>query len=772
MENFENLMKTYMNNNNNININKEDILSFLNHNSSGQIQNISNFQRKSREEYLTIHNLSIEARKEQIKSYDDNIQIDSPMDLDTYNPLGKNIENNFEEVTIKQLELNKVNKNKYLILKIISKIFIINSTNFMGEDKNKDVINTSVYNSEKYFGIKEWDKLEKDIYTEGKYVIFIEPYYKIYKSGSDGLRAESPNEIIILKDEQELNYFLDKNKNKTAENCKLLGNLMIKNMFYEKAIFYYKEGINLNKNDDNLDIILHSNLSEAYLKYKYFTKAIKNSDYCLDKINNLLKVESENNKFLIQQKTKALYRKIKGLVSLRKFKESYDILFNISKDNPNKDIMEEFLKLEQIKKMIDIIISGNNNYYGRFNYKKMLEEEKINFDLQNYSDYLSPKLEINYEKGKGVKITAKENIKQGELLFVEKSLVYSNKRGKKRQIFDEIMNVSIINPSKVAEVELFNNLAEKLLKAPLDNEKFYYLYDGQNLREDMNQRKKYLDDQENGKIKLKKEKINGVICNNKYGIGRYIIYHNEKCSGVWGYPSFINHDCLANTTYFGIGDYYISFSIKEIKKGEEITSNYCSATYTYEDRNNILLKNWGFKCSCQLCKYQEKRNEPDYNNFIKLLTGITSEETINKISLGTLKFFEEFLEKYKKNFSCYELANGYLQLESFYTFHNDLTNVKKFSELVTKYAGEKNYIFQMSNLYTLAICINNCNARDNGIYGRDLFIVMRDIQSLLKKYTPFTDEEIKFFIDDNIKQRDIDNAEKKKLMNETLNFSF
>ena len=78
----------------------------------------------------------------------------------------------------------------------------------------------------------------------------------------------------------------------------------------------------------------------------------------------------------------------------------------------------------------------------------------------------------------------------------------------------------------------------------------------------------------------------------------------------------------------------------------------------------------------------------------------------------------------------------------------------------------------MSNLYTLAICINNCNARDNGIYGRDLFIVMRDIQTLLKKFTPFTDEEIKYFIDDNIKQREIDFKEKKEIMNETLNFTF
>ena len=68
--------------------------------------------------------------------------------------------------------------------------------------------------------------------------------------------------------------------------------------------------------------------------------------------------------------------------------------------------------------------------------------------------------------------------------------------------------------------------------------------------------------QENGKIKLSKEKVNGVIFNNKYGIVRYFIYYNEICSGIWGYASLINHDCFSNTTYLGIGDFYIKKTFK------------------------------------------------------------------------------------------------------------------------------------------------------------------------------------------------------------------
>ena len=73
--------------------------------------------------------------------------MDELLDIDNYNPLGKNIEKNFEEIKIKDLKLNLINKNKYLILKIISKILIMKATNFLGEDSNKDVINISIYNS-------------------------------------------------------------------------------------------------------------------------------------------------------------------------------------------------------------------------------------------------------------------------------------------------------------------------------------------------------------------------------------------------------------------------------------------------------------------------------------------------------------------------------------------------------------------------------------------------------------------------------------------------
>ena len=752
MENLSNMMKYMIDNKL---INYEDILSSQLSKSIFQKEYNSNYERRSKDEYIRMHNYNIIKRNSEIKQLGpiNNLQIDSLLDLEKYNPFGKNIEKDFQELKIKDLKINTIHHKKYLVLKIISKLLVVKSINFLGEDSNKDIIHISLYGSEKYFNVNSWEQLENDIYTEGKYVIIIEPYYKIYMTGSDGLRIEYPNEIIIFNNEEEINDFLDKiRKNKpTSENFKLLGNLMLKNNFSEKAIFYYKEAIKLNNQNNDMDIILHSNLSEAFYKYGYFTKCIQNADYCLNKINKLLKNKKNNSKenetFLSQQYLKALYRKIKGLISLRKFKEAYELLFNNS-ENENKskkDMIQKFINLEEIKNKVNIIKNGYENNIGRYDFQKMLEDEKIDFELKNYGDYLNQKIEFNFEKGKGIKLIANEKINLGELILVEKSLSFTREKGKK--IIDRIKKESNEEPSIIDEIELFNKLSDKMLRAPLDNEKFYYLYDGKNLGKNIFQRKEYLNDQESGKIKLTKEKVNRVIFHNKYGTGRYFLYNNEICSGVWGYASLINHDCLPNTTYFGIGDFYILFCIKEIEKGEEITTSYYDSSAEYKERQEILLNCWGFKCTCQLCNYQKKRNISDYNGFIKLFKDVK-----NNISLENAQKFEQLLEKNKKKYSCYELANGYLKLEEYYCILNDYNKTKNISNLITKYADGKNFIFQLKNLYNLFLGLTQSEKN----YENELFTVSQNIYIFLKKYTPFTFDEIKNFMNNNMEKKNAD----------------
>ena len=189
LQNFEEQMKNYLAQQG---IKYEDYLDSLMRNENSN----ENFKRKTREEYISMHNNMIQQRKNFLRQDKNQATIDLPIDINDCHPLGKNINEDYQEIKINELILGKENKKKYLILKIITKICIFKSLNFIGEDSDKNVIHVSIYDCKKYFGFEEdEDYLEKYIFTEGKYVIFIDPLYKIFKSGSDGLRCESPNEI-------------------------------------------------------------------------------------------------------------------------------------------------------------------------------------------------------------------------------------------------------------------------------------------------------------------------------------------------------------------------------------------------------------------------------------------------------------------------------------------------------------------------------------------------------------------------------------------------
>ena len=366
----------------------------------------------------------------------------------------------------------------------------------------------------------------------------------------------------------------------------------------------------------------------------------------------------------------------------------------------------------------------------------MLKEEKTNFEFETYGEYLNKKIEIKYEKGKGIKMVAKEKINIGELLIAEKALTFSKSDVHEKE--DKI--VSTDNPKVIAEIEMFNKLYFKLIKSPLDYEKFYYLCDGRNLDQDLNERKKYSEEQDRGARKLELFKINQAICLNKYGCSRHILINQDYGVGVWGYSSFFNHDCLPNSNRFTIGDYHFGYCIREIDKGEEITTKYIASTKSYKERQQLLVENWRFNCNCQLCQYQVKKNDETYNNYMEMI-----DKPVKEISKKDAKLFEEYLEENKKKYSCYEMANAYLKLEEYFHIVREFNEVRKLSELVTKYAKGKNFSFQLNNLYLLMLTISASGSKD-------FFKVYNEIVKYLEKYTPLNSDEIHYLFQDALNQ--------------------
>ncbi|KAK4763719.1 hypothetical protein SAY87_013157 [Trapa incisa] len=75
--------------------------------------------------------------------------------------------------------------------------------------------------------------------------------------------------------------------------------------------------------------------------------------------------------------------------------------------------------------------------------------------------------------------------------------------------------------------------------------------------------------------------------------------------GIWVLPSFINHSCCPNARRLHVGNYMIVHASRDIKAGEEITFPYFDILKPVEMRRK-MSSNWGFRCSCRRCKFEEE----------------------------------------------------------------------------------------------------------------------------------------------------------------------
>ena len=136
-------------------------------------------------------------------------------------------------------------------------------------------------------------------------------------------------------------------------------------------------------------------------KLPYYTKTI-------NKCNEILKKNTNDEETILL--------KIKSLIELRKVLEAKEFL------NSKKNILEnkkkEFIEInEEIENKI-------KNINGKYNFADLYEKSKTLFNL-NIGEFFNKKLQINFEKNKGIGIYTNSKIQKGELLMVSKAFTVS-----------------------------------------------------------------------------------------------------------------------------------------------------------------------------------------------------------------------------------------------------------------------------------------------------------------------------------------------------------
>ena len=614
----------------------------------------------------------------------------------------KSFNNSMKPITFKEMTFGNIYRDRYIKLEIVTELKLMASVMFLGKDDNEDLALIAIYNFENHYGTKDYKRLSY-IFEKGKYILVLEPFYKIFGSGEDGIRIEDPNEIIIFDDKEWLNKFLtaenkeesfklfhdEEDKNYDDLYKEAYKSFSIEN--YNTALAHFIKLKSLKPEEIKFDI----KIVECYFNISYYSKTIEKCDEILTK--NLIN-SNENKNF-----SNILSLKIKSLINLKKLNEAKKV-FEENKEFIDKNKPQFFLIKEEIKNKM-------KNLEGEYDFSEIYNISKESFNV-NLGEYINKKLEIKFTNNLGISIYSKEKISRGELLVVSKAFVSydPNQKNKKEDLY-----LKFDNPDQGEKANIFNLvirptekleeiLSYKLSNFPEDFSDFFGLFDGKNKNLNLEERKKNTSNDLN--------KIKNVI---KYN-SKTLYFSEEPISyGLWYYPSLFNHSCIPNCFVFGFGDILIITALNDIEPNSELFISYFyNNDMPYDKRQEYLKQFHNFDCYCELCNYEkkkfkEKKEKMVLDEYLQKLDNcldksfsmetkrVSYEYLLDKKEINQMI---KFIEKNKKLFCCYEISNLYLKCAHCMRFYDGYLSYE-YLEKSLKYCENRSYCFEKLTLMVM-----------------------------------------------------------------------
>ena len=605
----------------------------------------------------------------------------------------KSFNSNMKPITIKEMTLGTTYRNRYIIFEIITELTMMTSIMFLGKDENKDLVLIAIYNFENYYKTKDYTKLSY-IFQKGKFILVLEPFYKMFGSGEDGIRIEDPNEIIIFDDKEWLIKFLEvgnkeesftlfNNDNINYEIIYKEANKSLSIENYNTALAHFIKLKSLKPDEIKIDL----KIAECYFSIPYYTKAI-------EKCNDIININET------QYYLNALLIKTKSLLKLKKVYEANELL------NKNKLLVEK--NKNEFKEIEEEINNKIKNMKGIYDFYEIYQKSKESFNI-NIGEYVNQKLEIQFNKNKGISIYAKEKIEKGELLIVSKAIEISdpNKKEDKKKQYIKFDNPEKEIYEKTGQFLVYKEkedleeiLSYKLSNFPEDYIEFFCLFNGKNKNVKLEER-----------IKNKKFDLKGLQNIIKYKAKNLYFVEKLISHGLWYYPSLFNHSCIPNCYHFGFGDILIIIAINEIGPNSELFLNYISNDMLFYSRQKYLNDCYNFECECELCKYEKNKfkecNEKimlnDYLQKLDKICYIDDKKEFNNENLISKKEIQQmikFIENNKKIFNCYEKCMLYIKCAYFMRQYDAYISFE-YLEKSLKYSENRNFYFEKLNLIML-----------------------------------------------------------------------
>eukprot|EP00347_Sterkiella_histriomuscorum_P016032 403354753 len=611
----------------------------------------------------------------------------------------------YQKIATYELKIEKVHYYRYLVLNVQENCFKKNEAfyflaNEIEDSQNKQMAQSD--NSERLSSVLKCkvSKMDDDFdirhFQSGRKFVVLDPQFKFGNDCIPYVNIDNIKKLILLEDTQTFDNIIEKVLiTKNALDLKNLGNKQFESKKYEAAINLYTFGITKAKSEDDQQLLntLLGNRCQSYLNIRQYEQSLKDCQ-------EALQIDPGN--------IKNKYRFAKAIGFLDREEEALNILHQLLEQT--RDIKSLH---EDVQKAILLIQDRLNQSSGIYNLSRLMEQAK---NLKSISDievkeFIGP-IEIGFVEGKNRGIIAKEDIKKGQLVLVEKA--FSTNEMRQDSNFDP--KQCLVFLTDFTNVPLFRNTHIQLLENPNAEKLVKYLYNGQNGKlqvdiQELAQKQNLSESQQSLTYQQMSKMLKYNFCGcpsllrNLELLKAFERKEEEKIeyiNAIQPILSFFNHDCYANTSRFSIGDAAFIVAKKDIKKGEELTQFYISLALPFDEREQLTQKAWGFECRCNSCiKYLQLPD--DLQQLLKSVNMQPSnarkqdemmKELIRNLPIVTSKLTQLDLQ------NSY-LSDYYLMLQiglAQYTMQRDEQNFLRYYEIF-KHFGD---LWQISKLKSMA----------------------------------------------------------------------
>lgn len=404
------------------------------------------------------------------------------------------------------------------------------------------------------------------------------------------IKVEDPINLKLRQSSREIERILEYGP-ADAEGWKTKGKELVKRGHIAEAVDVYQSGVSQAEGNIKLRSSLLRRRAEALYILGKFQAARR------DAAESLALVKSDKTHFILA----------KILLELRSYSSALTNIRQMSERDTDADLLFN-----------QLLICDREYHEGKYNTISIAEEAHLN-DRVIHADYVSPKIELRAAGVDGRGMFAKEKLQAGTLLVASKAVMCI-------YIDEVVKSLSELEGEEEEEEgkglfdairEEFVNRLTKLLNDGNARRILQLAGGSQSTDTCMDLRR---DDVYDNDFHFLPAQAKEIVARNSFGgaqrsqiLSRTVNNGNHSSAGggaLFYTPSFFNHNCIPNATYFTIGDMMFIKTNRDVDEGEELMIHYLYVEKLNEtERNETLQRVWGFMCQCELCEWESGNEE-------------------------------------------------------------------------------------------------------------------------------------------------------------------